>query len=123
DLVDVARLEGTQAAQRVPHLGFHAHALQALPVLPRAAVRTRHYLRVPVHGAAGLEAVAELLQRQGVPVQRVEWMVGNTDTARQVLVLTDEAPQGALDLAVHALQALPEVAGPCVQWRVELLAG
>jgi homoserine dehydrogenase len=40
-----------------------------------------------------------------------------------VLVLTDEAPQGALDLAVHALQALPEVAGPCVQWRVELLAG
>jgi homoserine dehydrogenase len=92
-------------------------------VLPRAAVRTRHYLRVPVHGAAGLEAVAELLQRQGVPVQRVEWMVGNTDTARQVLVLTDEAPQGALDLAVHALQALPEVAGPCVQWRVELLAG
>ena len=68
-------------------------------------------------------SVAELLQRQGVPVQRVEWMVGNTDTARQVLVLTDEAPQGALDLAVHALQALPEVAGPCVQWRVELLEG
>jgi homoserine dehydrogenase len=123
DLVDVARLEGTHAAQRVPHLGFHAHALQALPVLPRAAVRTGHYLRVPVHGAPDLEAVAALLQRQGVPVQRIEWMTGKADEVRQVLVLTDEAPQGALDLAVHALQALPEVAGPCVQWRVEPLAG
>jgi len=123
DLVDVARLEGTHAAQRVPHLGFHAHALQTLPVLPRAAVRTRHYLRVPVHSIPGMEAVATLLQRQGVPVQRIEWMAGHDDAVRQVLVLTDEAPQGALDLAVHALQALPEVAGPGVQWRVELLAG
>ena len=26
DLVDVARLQGTTPAQRVPHLGFHAHA-------------------------------------------------------------------------------------------------
>eukprot|EP01032_Pedospumella_encystans_P028012 gene28012-31639_t len=40
DLVDVARLAGTPAAQRVPHLGFHAHAMNALEVLPRAAVRS-----------------------------------------------------------------------------------
>ncbi|WP_119964128.1 homoserine dehydrogenase [Simplicispira lacusdiani] len=123
DLVDMARLEGTHAAQRVPHQGFHAHALQALPVLPRAAVRTRHYLRVPVHGAPGITAVGALLARQGVPVERLEWMAGGTEDARQVLVLTDEAPQGTVDLALHALQALPEVAGPCVQWRVEPLAG
>ena len=123
DLVDVARLEGTQAAQRVPHLGFHAHALQALPVLPRAAVRSRHYLRVPVHGASGIAAVGALLARQGVPVERLEWMAGSAEDARQVLVLTNEASQDTVDLAVHALRALPEVAGPCVQWRVELLAG
>jgi homoserine dehydrogenase len=50
DLVDVARLQGTTPAQRVPHQGFHAHAVnEQLAVLPRAAVHTRHYLRVPVH--------------------------------------------------------------------------
>ena len=43
DLVDVARLDGTSAAQRVPHLGFHTHAMDGtLAVLPRAAVVTRH---------------------------------------------------------------------------------
>ena len=38
--------------QRVPHLGFHDHAMQALPVLPRAAVCSAHYLRVPLHAAS-----------------------------------------------------------------------
>jgi homoserine dehydrogenase len=53
----------------------------------------------------------------------MEWMRDGPCNGHQLLVLTDEAPQGAVDLAVHALQTLPEVAGPCVQWRVELLAG
>ena len=123
DLVDVARLDGTHAGQRVPHLGFHAHALQPLPVVSRTAVCTRHYLRVPVHSPQGMAAVRALLAHEGVPVERLEWMAGHTDEARQVLVLTGEAPQGAIDLTLHALQALPEVAGPCVQWRVEPLAG
>ena len=123
DLVDVARLDGTHAGQRVPHLGFQAHALHPLPVLPHAAVCTRHHLRVPVHSPQGMAAVGALLAHEGVPVERLEWMAGHTDEARQVLVLTGEAPQGAIDLALHVLQALPEVAGPCVQWRVELLEG
>ena len=93
----------------------------AVPAGPRLVV-------LPTYNGARrqpnlMPLVAQLLARQGVPVERLEWMADSTEDARQVLVLTDEAPQGALDLAVHALQALPEVAGPCVQWRVELLAG
>ena len=123
DLVDVARLDGTPATQRVPHLGFHPHALRALQVAPRAAVRTRHYLRVPVHNDRCMAAVGGLLEEQGIAVEQMEWKVGSADEARQVLVLTGESPQGTMDLALDALQALPEVAGPCVQWRVEPLAG
>ena len=67
--------------------------------------------------------VIRMLADQGLVVERMEWMRNSPCPGHQLLVLTDEAPQGALDLAVHALQALPEVAGPCVQWRVELLAG
>jgi len=117
DLVDVARLDGTSAAQRVPHLGFHAHALDAsLAVLPRAAVRTRHYLRVPVHVARHVEDVGAWLAAQQVPVRQVALAQGADP---QVLVLTDAVAQAAVDLAVRALGAHPAVAGPVVALRVE----
>ena len=123
DLVDIARLDGTHAAQRVPHLGFHAHAMSALPVLPRAAVRTSHYLRVPVHAASRIEAVAALLAGQQVPVRQVMLATERPETGPQVLVLTGLVAQGAVDLAVHALQAHPAVAGPVTALRVEELDG
>ena len=123
DLVDVARLDGTHAAQRVPHMGFHAHALQSLPVLPRAAVCTRHYLRVPMHNDRAMATVGHLLADQGLVVERMEWMRQGPCDTHHLLVLTAEAPQGTVDQALHALQALAEVTGPCVQWRVEPLAG
>ena len=69
------------------------------------------------------EALGRMLADQGLVVERMEWMRNSPCPGHQLLVLTDEAPQGTVDLAVHALQALPKVAGPCVQWRVELLAG
>ncbi|MFY3384660.1 homoserine dehydrogenase [Paracidovorax sp. MALMAid1276] len=127
DLVDVARLDGTHAAQRVPHLGFHAHAVnEDLAVLPRAAVHTRHYLRVPVHSAAQIEAVGAWLAAQQVPVARVALACESSLPAGagpQVLVLTDAVGQATVDLAVHALAAHPAVAGAVVALRVEMLEG
>ncbi len=127
DLVDVARLDGTRAQQRVPHLGFHPQAMdEQLAVLPRAAVHTRHYLRVPVHSAQQIEAVGAWLAAQHVPVQRVELACDKalpTGSEPQVLVLTDAVAQATVDLAVHALAAHPAVAGPVVALRVELLEG
>lgn len=123
DLVDIARLHGTNAAQHVPHLGFHAHAInQQLAVLPRAAVRTRHYLRVPVHSAQHVEALGAWLATQQVPVQRIALAHSlPTGALPQVLVLTDLVVQATVDLAVHALAAHPAVAGPVVALRVEAL--
>jgi len=127
DLVDVARLQGTPAAQRVPHLGFHPEAVdEQLAVLPRAAVHTRHYLRVPVHSAQQIEAVGAWLAAQHVPVQRVELTCDKAlprGSEPHVLVLTDAVAQATVDLAVHALAAHPAVAGPVVALRVELLEG
>ena len=127
DLVDVARLDGIRAQQRVPHLGFHPQAMdEQLAVLPRAAVRTRHYLRVPVHSAQQIEAVGAWLAAQHVPVQRVELACDKalpTGSEPQVLVLTDAVAQATVDLAVHALASHPAVAGPVAALRVELLEG
>ena len=131
DLVDVARLQGTTPAQRVPHQGFHAHAVnEQLAVLPRAAVHTRHYLRVPVHTAQQVDEVSTWLAAQQVPVQRVELArdqalpAGSGPEAQaQVLVLTDAVAQATVDSAVHALADHPAVAGPVVTLRVEWLEG
>ena len=131
DLVDVARLQGTTPAQRVPHQGFHAHAVnEQLAVLPRAAVHTRHYLRVPVHTAQQMEEVSTWLAAQQVPVQRVELArdqalpAGSGPEAQaQVLVLTDAVAQATVDSAVHALADHPAVAAPVVTLRVEWLEG
>ena len=131
DLVDVARLQGTTPAQRVPHQGFHAHAVnEQLAVLPRAAVHTRHYLRVPVHTAQHMDEVSAWLAAQQVPVQRVELArdqalpAGSGPEAQaQVLVLTDAVAQATVDSAVHALADHQAVAGPVVTLRVEWLEG
>ena len=131
DLVDVARLQGTTPAQRVPHQGFHAHAVnEQLAVLPRAAVHTRHYLRVPVHTAQQMDEMSAWLAAQQVPVQRVELArdqalpAGSGPEAQaQVLVLTDAVAQATVDRAVHALADHQAVAGPVVTLRVEVLEG
>lgn len=127
DLVDVARLDGTHTAQRVPHLGFHPQAVdEQLAVLPRAAVHTRHYLRVPVHSAQQIEAVGAWLAAQHVPVLQVALAHDKAlppGSGPQVLVLTDAVAQSTVDLAVQALAALPAVAGPVVTLRVETLEG
>ena len=131
DLVDVARLQGTTPAQRVPHQGFHAHAVnEQLAVLPRAAVHTRHYLRVPVHTAQQMDEMSAWLAAQQVPVQRAELArdqalpAGSGPEAQaQVLVLTDAVAQATVDSAMHALADHPAVAGPVVTLRVEWLEG
>lgn len=125
DLVDVARLDGTNAAQRVPHLGFHAHAVdEHLAVLPRAAVHTRHYLRVPVHAPQDIEAVGAWLVAQQVPVAQLALAADKAlppGSGAQVLVLTDAVAQATVDLAVHALASHRAVAGPVTTLRVEML--
>ncbi|WPH16235.1 homoserine dehydrogenase [Variovorax paradoxus] len=122
DLVDVARLDGTHAAERVPHLGFHAHAMSELPVLPRAAACCAHYLRIPVHAASQIEAVSGWLAGQQVPVQQVALAAAQPGMGAQVLVLTQPVRQGEMDLALHALQAHPSVAGKATTLCVEGLA-
>lgn len=122
DLVDVARLDGTHAAQRVPHLGFHAHAMSALPALPRAEACGAHYLRIPVHAASQIEAVSGWLAGQQVPVQQVALAAAQPGMGAQLLVLTQPVRQGTMDLALHALHAHPSVAGKVTALCVEALA-
>jgi len=93
-----------------------------LPVLPPAAACSPHYLRIPVHAASQIEAVSGWLAGQQVPVRQVSLASGQPGMGPQVLVLTQPVRQGTMDLALHALQAHPSVAGKVTALRVEELA-
>ena len=99
---------------------------EQLAVLPRAAVVTRHYLRVPVHAAQQVQAIGAWLATQQVPVQQLTLAQNKAlppSSGPQVMVLTDAVAQATVDLAVCALAAHPAVNGPVVTLRVEMLEG
>lgn len=121
DLVDVARLQGTGPAQRVPHLAFHPGALQPLPVLAGSQVRTRHYLRVPVApGAAAQAEVLAVLRASEVPVQSFRQEVA-TDGVVQLLILTQEVAEHRVAQGLRDLARAAGVMGPVARLRVEML--
>ena len=97
--------------------------MRALPVLPRAATCSSHYLRVPVHAPGDIEAVSDWLAGQQVPVRQVALAaVAEAGMGPQVLVLTQPMRQDALDLALRALEAHSQVAGKITVLRVEELS-
>ena len=61
DLVDIARLAGADASQRVPYLAFQQHALGDEVVLPMAQVVTSYYLRLRVADETGVLATVTRL--------------------------------------------------------------
>ncbi|MEP6722654.1 MAG: homoserine dehydrogenase [Variovorax sp.] len=123
DLVDVARLAGTSAAQRVPHLGFHADALSTLPALPRAALRAARYLRVPVRDPAQLAPLKAWLAHQGLPVRQMALALLPLEAGPQLLVLAEPVVQADFDRILHALATHPGVSAAPTALRVEQLAG
>ncbi|KQP37850.1 homoserine dehydrogenase [Pseudorhodoferax sp. Leaf274] len=122
DLVDVARLSGTQPAQRVPHRGFHAHAMRALPVLPHAAVRSAHYLRVPLRCASDAEPLRSWLAAQGLTPRSAVLADLPAHQGAQWLVLTDTVLQEHVDGVLDKLRTHRAVAGDVTALHVEPLA-
>jgi homoserine dehydrogenase len=121
DLVDVARLQGTGPSQRVPHLAFHPGALQPLPVLAGAQVRTRHYLRVPVApGAAAQAEVLAVLRASEVPVQSFRQEVA-ADGVVQLLFFTQEVAEHRVAQGLRDLARTAGVMGAVTRLRVEML--
>ena len=125
DLVDLARLQCqcSQGAARpsVPPLAFHAQA--DLPVLGVAAVRTRHYLRVPLADGAAVAQVPLVLADCGVAVQSLVRHAVPGDAAAPVhaLVVTHPALDADAQRAAERLGALPACAGAVARLRVEVL--
>ena len=128
DVVDVARAISNTAAQRVPVLAFQPGAMSDAPILAVQDIVSSYYLRLRVSDKAGVLAdLTSLLALQGISIdamlQREAQDVGGASTAQTDLItLTHEIREGALDAALLDIQALSTVLAPIVRIRKEELA-
>jgi homoserine dehydrogenase len=128
DLVDVTRLATSDPQHRVPHLAFQPGALRDVSVLPMAETVTGYYLRLRVADQAGVLArVAAILAEAGISIDAVlqreaDEVGGEGSTHTDLIILTHEAREGAMNAALAQLQALPSVLAPVVRIRKEELA-
>ena len=135
DLVDVTRLATSDPQHRVPHLAFQPGALRDVGVLPMEQVITGYYLRLSVKDEAGVLAqVTRILADAGISInavlQREADEVAGTDAGAgeptpdqtDLIILTHDTREGAMNAALAQLQALPSVLAPIVRIRKEELA-
>ena len=125
DLVDLARDMGAGQTCRVPPLWFAREQLRDLPIVPMAEVQTPWYLRMEVEDKPGvLSAVASIFSEQGISIEALIQKAPAEGQSRvQLIVLTNKAAQGMVDLAVASIEALDTISGKVTRIRVEGLDG
>jgi homoserine dehydrogenase len=128
DLVDIARQIDAPAASRVPALGFQSNQLSNLPILPIEEVITAFYLRLRVADQTGVLAkLTGILAEQGISIDAViqreaDEVSGEDGNQTDLMILTHDTKEGAMNKALTAMQALPTVLAPIVKLRKEELA-
>ncbi len=127
DLVDVARLHTADPHHRVPHLAFQPDAKSNLPILPMDQVVTSYYLRLRVADEAGvLATVTRILADAGISIDAIlqreaDEIGGEGSLQTDVILLTHDCTETAMNAALAQMQGLPTVLQPIVRIRKEEL--
>jgi homoserine dehydrogenase len=131
DLVDITRLHTADPLHRVPHLAFQPDAVHNLPVLPMSEVVTSYYLRLRVADETGvLACVTGILADAGISIDAVLQREADEIAAdgqpavpqTDVIILTHDCVEAAMNAALAHMQALPSVLAPITRIRKEELA-
>ncbi len=128
DLVDIARLHGAEAAQRVPHLAFQPQSMSDMPVLSMSEVVTSYYLRLNVADEAGVLArVTGILAEAGISIdamlqREADEVGGEGSTQTDLIILTHDCVEAKMNGALAQMQALTTVLSPITRIRKEELA-
>jgi len=122
DIVDVGRNLLTGARGRVPSRAFRGESLEPIPVRDPAAHRTRFYLRIQSQDRPGLLGkIAGVLGAFDVSIEQLvqEGRGGDEDAPITVVMLTHEAPEGAIAGVLRELAFLPQIVGEPKAIRIE----
>ena len=124
DLVDIARLQGTTAEQRVAYLGYQLDQQQALPVLPIAEVQSAYYLRLHASDKPGVMAdITKILADQQISIDAMlqkEPQEGEVEA--DIVILTHGTQEKIMDAAIARIEALPAITGTAIKIRMETLS-
>jgi len=124
DLVDIARLQGTTAEQRVAYLGYQLNQQQVLPVLPIADVQSAYYLRLHASDKPGVMAdVTKILADVQISIDAMlqkEPKEGEVEA--DIVILTHTTQERTMDAAIARIEALPAIAGSVIKIRMEALS-
>ena len=122
DLVDVTRLHTADPEHRVPHLAFQPQEVQPLVALPISKCRSAFYLRLKVVDRPGVLAeIAQELAKEEVSIAALVQRAPQ-EGAAQLVLLTHECEEQAIDAVIAAIAPRPFLLDPVVKLRVEHLA-
>ena len=120
DIIDICRniLKGSPG--RVPPLSYPLEALLPLPISDVNDIVTEYYLRVMAEDQPGvLSQVSGILGDNGISISSVIQRGRRKEGAVPVVLMTHQAKEGAMQIALKAIDGLDVVAGPSMLIRVE----
>ncbi len=123
DLLDIARLGGADASQRVPYLGFQTDAVNDLPILPISEIHSAYYLRLRASDKPGvLAGVTKILADKNISIDAMlQKEPDDNETEADIVILTHITQEKNMDAAIAAIEALPAIVGKLIKLRVENL--
>lgn len=121
DLIDIARAQTTDVANRIPHLAFQDESIESPDILNIEAVVTCNYLRISVADQPGvLASITSVLAEHGISVDAMlQQPADATSKQTELIILTHEAKEGVMNQAITKIQKLPTVLLPVVRIRKE----
>jgi homoserine dehydrogenase len=123
DLVDVTRMHTADPDNRVPHLAFQPDALANLPWLGIEDTITCYYFRMRVADRPGVLAdIARILADHRISIDAMfQREPGEGENQTDIILLTHEALERDVNVAIGRVEALPTVLAPVIRIRQEEL--
>jgi len=124
DLVDIARLQGTKAEQRVAYLGYQLDQQQVLPILPIAEVHSAYYLRLRASDKPGVMAdITKVLADLQISIDAMlQKEPADGESEADIVILTHTTQEKIMDAAIANIEALPAIAAGVTKIRMEALS-
>jgi homoserine dehydrogenase len=121
DVVSIARSVAGNEQPDVRSMGVCADALSQPAIVPISEVSSGWYLRLDAEDKPGvMAALTHCLSQHAIGIESLIQKPESTELAKvPVILLTDEAPTRAIELAIADIEALPSVGGPVTCLRVE----
>jgi len=120
DLVEVARAIRSDAAARVPAMGFQPAFRAPLPIRPMDRVESLYYLHLKVMDQPGvLSDIAGVLGRHGISIGRVIQDGRAEHEAVSLVMMTHRAVERAVQDALAEIEKMGCVRAPTTLIRVE----